>query len=186
MNIKFLTMVAGALAAFLMISPLAAQAGVGGACCTDNTCTIESPVNCAENSGKYAGDDTTCETGTCTGACCHDEGCTQVNMASALDECMFSFNNGTYQGDFTSCGTPDICAAPPATGACCQPNGSCVEDTSVSCGQSGGSYQGDGSLCEAPFITAGSPRAVSVAICLPQGACCADGCFMTDAETCGT
>jgi hypothetical protein len=47
---------------------------------------------------------------------------------------------------FVSVGPLDECDGVPR-GACCLPNGSCVETTADECRRQGGAYQGDGTLC---------------------------------------
>ncbi len=56
---------------------------------------------------------------------------------------------------------------PQPKGACCLPNGSCVENkTAAECSGLGGTYQGDGSVCA--NVTCPQPRG---ACCLPNGSC---------------
>lgn len=63
-----------------------------------------------------------------------------------------------------------------ATGACCMPDGSCMDNqTSAACAQAGGTFQGGGSTC------AGANCPV------PTGACCfmPSGCLNLSLEDCG-
>jgi len=60
-----------------------------------------------------------------------------------------------------------IRAVPPATGACCLPNGACIDATSANCQAAGGSYNGDGTACSSTQC----PQPVIGACCLPGGLC---------------
>lgn len=60
-----------------------------------------------------------------------------------------------------------IRAIPPATGACCLPNGFCLDVPAAACQIAGGTYNGDGTACS----TTECPQPVIGACCLPNGSC---------------
>ncbi len=105
--------------------------------------------------------------GVAVGACCLPG---QVCRILPGDYCT-TVLGGTYQGDGTSC-SPNPCAPPPATGACCTVDG-CVIATRDECTALGGAYQGDRTACTPdPCPT-------------PTGACCLDGgCEVLTASAC--
>ncbi|MCO6436421.1 MAG: hypothetical protein J5J06_04980 [Phycisphaerae bacterium] len=65
-------------------------------------------------------------------------------------------------------GTQLSCQCVGATGACCLPDGTCIDTTSVDCANQNGTYMGDGTTCG------------------PQGSCCYDSDGDGVAETCTT
>ncbi|MFH0983457.1 MAG: hypothetical protein V2A79_18215 [Planctomycetota bacterium] len=109
-----------------------------GACCDPATgaCTVTTQLGCA---GEYQGDGTDCDPNPCIGACCDP-------LTGACTETTETGCTGNYQGDGTDC-DPNPC--PPPTGACCRPDGSCLEDiTSNACEQQwGGTWKGPGTAC---------------------------------------
>jgi len=118
---------------------------IGGACCNDVTCSIQTQANCEAASGIYNGDDSTCSPNPCTalpsGACCDlTLGTCTITTTAAC--------SGWYQGDGSLC-SPNPCPPPP-TGACCA-NGVCSIATQVACVAGGGSYVFDNADC-GPFV----------------------------------
>ena len=100
-----------------------------------------------------------------TGACC--EGSTGgVGICNVRTEADCAANNGDYQGDGTDC-DPNPC--PTTTGACCFPDGSCIETIAARCTALGGDYQGNGTDCD----TANCPQPTG-ACCAPDGTCTPD------------
>jgi hypothetical protein len=97
------------------------------------------------------------------------------------------FGTGPYTitltgSGFTTAGT---------TGACCLPNGSCIQVSSAACSGSGGSYQGDGTLCGSVQC----PQPPTGACCLLTGICtqmtqaacrAANGVFGGNNSACGS
>ena len=57
----------------------------------------------------------------------------------------------TYQGDGTNCAGPLLCPAA-IPGACCLPNGTCIDTTACQCTAQGGTPQSFGSSCSDPGI----------------------------------
>src|SRR5438270_363275 len=98
-----------------------------------------------------------------TGACC-------VRTSSGGFECVVlsqadcAARNGFYRGDGTTC--TDTTCTPPATGACCFPNGFCAVTTEANCTANHGTYHGNGTTCGAD--TCPLPTG---ACCLPDGTC---------------
>ncbi len=141
-----------------------------GACCIGSgACLDLTATECADFSGAYLGDNTTCavEGAACAfGACCDPvNGCTVIPSNDAFD-CQFNAG-GIYLGDGTDC-TPDEC---PAFGACCTGGGQCANLSQADCEAGGSVYLGDGTSC-----------AVVGAACT-TGACCGStGCVDTGDE----
>jgi hypothetical protein len=76
----------------------------------------------------------------CVGACCVcADVCVETPNAA---ECAALA--GTFSNFGAGCWV-DVCS--PATGACCDPLGSCAVLTAAECGNLGGTYQGDGTTC---------------------------------------
>ncbi|MFG0293734.1 MAG: hypothetical protein ACF8MJ_11385 [Phycisphaerales bacterium JB050] len=136
-----------------------------GACCVpDGSCldgvfeeTCEIELN-----GLYLGDETECANESCpelVEACCFDAGCVNLTPTNCLNA------GGTPGGPGTTCATYNC----NPTGACCMPDGSCVDAVSPSdCADAGGTYQGDDVAC------------ASVSCPEPFGACCFDNGFCLD------
>ena len=118
-------------------------AGTGACCFTDGTCQVLSPTDCANQSGSYRGDGSTCTPNPCpqpTGACCLSSGSCIV----ATDPNCVS-QGGVYQGDAVPC-DPNLCTIP--TGACCFNDGTCQVLSAADCGAAGGTYQGNDVPCD--------------------------------------
>jgi len=140
-------------------SSLTCQPGVGACCLPDGTCQAATEQGCADLSGTFRGEFSSCTTANCpapSGACCFGTFCTSlspVNCAGAM---------GTYLGNNVVCSGPSANQCP--LGACCLPNGSCVGGVSSSqCASQGGSFRGVGSTCAGACPTGGC--------CRPDGSC---------------
>ena len=74
-----------------------------GACCQGETCTLETPADCATLGGVYNGDGTTCAPNPCVdpaGACCAGDGtCTDETQS------VCEGGGGNWQGGTSSCAT---------------------------------------------------------------------------------
>ncbi len=118
-----------------------------GACCNpDGTCTDNVEQSVCENvlGGVWNGDDTVCNDYDAFAAC-HDGpgaalgfGCEaqDIDGASPADVDLADF--ALFQQNTCS---------PAPTGACCPPNGVCVEINQFDCEADGGIYRGDGVSC---------------------------------------
>jgi hypothetical protein len=83
---------------------------VTGACCVPSiACTLSTSGQCVTNGGTFAGNNVTCASQPCPGACCNNGSCTAVLNAAAC--------SGAYQGEGSTCGLTN-CPAP--TGICCR------------------------------------------------------------------
>jgi hypothetical protein len=80
-----------------------------------------------------------------------------------------------------------------ATGACCLPDGTCIEARAVMCAVERGEYHGDGTMC-ATTPPGGCPLPPTGACCLPDATCAAmwagqcaaaDGTYQGDGTQCG-
>ena len=91
-----------------------------------------------------------------TGACCNVATCTEdVTEAACIA------GGGVYLGDFSSCGPPNPCV-----GACCLPDGSCIETDVSDCIVQGGFSQGGGTTClldPCPLVNDTCPTATNIA-----------------------
>jgi len=78
------------------------------------------------------------------GACCLANGTCVVASAAAC-----AGQNGTYQGDDTTCEQTNCPQPPPPepTGACCLSGGTCQVLTAAACAGQGGTYQGNNTSC---------------------------------------
>jgi hypothetical protein len=103
--------------------------------------------------------------GVIDGACCALDGTcsTSTNAGCAA-------TGGTYQGDFTTCGSANC----PQPGSCCFSGGTCLILAGSQCTAQGGTYGGNGTSC-------------ATANCGPRsGACCASNgtCSVVAAASC--
>jgi hypothetical protein len=110
------------------------EEGLTGACCfPDFSCQILRLAECDAAGGVYLGDDTPCSL--CfegpPEACCFSDG-------SCVEAVVGQCPAGSIgQGAGTSCATT-VCP-PPATGACCLPDATCLDGvTLVECDEAGG------------------------------------------------
>ncbi len=150
---------------------LQGEEGIGaegtGACCNaDGSCTDGiTQFDCTSSGGIYQGDGTDCasvDCGSVIGACCADDGTCTV---TAEVDCL-----GTWRGAGTDC-DPNLCG-----GACCTPNGFCVDVVSLDACQI---------ISEFDFFYIG--RACVDNPC-PVGECCTpaiDSCTPIGFEICG-
>lgn len=108
---------------------------VGACCMPDGSCSPALGAACVQIVGAfYAGDNVPCESARCdAGACCTDQGC--VADKTEL-EC------GALGGEFQGRGTN--CNGGTCTGACCGPQGACVEAYVNTCG---GDFRGINTSC---------------------------------------
>jgi hypothetical protein len=128
-----------------------------GACCLpDGSCIdVVFQETCeVELNGLYLGDDTQCANESCpelVQACCFPSGCVNLTPTNCLGA------GGTPGGPGTACATFNC----NPIGACCLPDGSCVDAVlPTDCASAGGTYQGDDVQC----ATVTCPE--------PFGACC--------------
>ncbi len=126
---------------------------VRGACCMPDGSCMDNQLasECAAMGGVYKGDNTTCASNPCVGACCFGGSC--LNLTKT--DCQ-QITGSTWQGPAYQCASGNSCP----TGACCTPLGDCVANaTPVACQQLGGAFH-LGQTCAA----ANCP--------IPVGACC--------------
>lgn len=97
-------------------------------------------------------------------ATCSHPGSLAANGPSL--NCKVHLRASNFDANCNRTGTDEDCEAPPATGACCLADGSCVEVTADECDAQGGTYNGDNSLCSG--VTCLQPRG---ACCLVDGSC---------------
>ncbi len=109
-----------------------------GACCfPDGVCQIRLAVNCDIAGGLWLGAGTGCNPNPCRGACCPNDGACTI---TAPGQCV-----GEFQGIGTTC-QPDPCAVV-ISGACCRPDGTCVQVPTAGECPSPSVYLGDGTVC---------------------------------------
>ena len=134
-----------------------------GGCCTGAACAVLTELECADITGTYIGDNTTCTPNPCVGACCIDDtGICTNNVARADCEA---------QGGRFAAST--LCAnlnPPCGTGACCYGalNAKQCADylSEPAClALTNGEWQGPGSRCS----TSGAP--CNRPCCLTDGTC---------------
>lgn len=139
-----------------------------GACCLDSgSCVQLNEVECQIAGGDFQGLGVPC--GDCpepSVACCFEGGgCVQFPE----DVCLNA--GGISNGPGSECG--EIVCFP--MGACCLPDGSCIDDLSPEdCAALDGAFQGDDTTCAGTNCPA------------PVGACCFDTgfCFITEEANC--
>lgn len=144
------------------------------ACCLATGCADLDPNQCLQSGGQPQGPGTTCaNVNFCRQACCFQNG---VCQDLTVVDCQVQ--GGQPQGANTTCATT-IC--PVATGACCLPDGQCIEVPPGQC--TAGQFQGLGSTC--------TPNPCRGACCLPDGTCiitppgqCTAGQFQGIGSTC--
>jgi hypothetical protein len=109
---------------------------------TTASCDVNTQLTCEFIGGTFRGTGTTCATIVCpivgpTGACCVADVCSITTSAQC------AVLAGIYLGDGSVCGGVAC-----ERGACCLPDGTCIEVNSVlSCQFIGGTYQGAGTTC---------------------------------------
>ncbi|UCC29190.1 MAG: hypothetical protein JSU86_13420 [Phycisphaerales bacterium] len=150
-----------------------------GACCVQGGCINATPDDCDVFFGIYKGDGTSCAVLApeleCGGACCYGFFET-LNYCQEVPErslCTFEwFAASAYWGDGTICppnpSDPDTgCGEPVDYGACCLPDGLCINTTLSFCEAwwVGGQYRG-GIACNALTCTTGVG-----ACCMADGTC---------------
>lgn len=136
-----------------------------GACCLpDGTCAnLQSRNDCTAAGGTYKGDGTNCGTVSCTGACCYANGTCQQQTKTACEG-----GGGLWNGPSTSCGTFTC----PLRGACCLPDGSCLNNKlQTECTALGGFYKGDNTNCTSNPCTGGCCFAGSTCLNLTKTDC---------------
>jgi len=118
-----------------------------GACCLPNGQCLDGVLEgeCIGVGGTFQGNGTLCSQVSCpqpTEACCYADGsCADLLPADCVA------GGGTPQGAGSSCATT-ACPPPPPVGACCLPNGTCVDGLlEGDCTALGGSFN-LGLLCE--------------------------------------
>jgi len=128
-----------------------------GACCLPDGSCVDGvyETDCEiDLLGQFQGDQTNCATESCPElpqACCFPAGCVNLTPSNCLGA------GGTPGGPGTACATFNC----NPTGACCLPDGSCVDAISPDdCAIAEGNYQGDNTACS----TVSCPD--------PFGACC--------------
>jgi hypothetical protein len=136
---------------------------VGGSGTYVGTFTMPSPACNTMPVSYKCGADATCNHPGSLGASGPNSGCGGVHLRTSI-----------FDGGCNLQGEDEDCNPPPAEGACCLTDGSCVEATEAECAAQGGTYGGDGSSC------------VNVSCPQPAGACClADGsCVEVTEEDC--
>lgn len=154
-------------------SSFSCQPGVGPCCLPDGSCEVLTTSDCSNMGGIYQGDGPSCDGISCPDpivACCFEGkfgGCLDLTE----NNCLLA--GGVPLAPGTDCASI-ICFE---TGACCLPDGSCVDDTSPDdCAMMGGTYQGVDTVC----ATTDCPD--------PTGACCFPTGFcleLTEAECLG-
>lgn len=145
-----------------------------GACCLPGTsirCTEVTPSVCSSLGGSMKGLGTTCDNlppgSECGGACCWGSGAlTDCRSVNKRIDCSFNALPGfqqAYVGDATFC--PANCGALTAFGACCMPDGTCINmpDTTT-CNDAGGNFN-ENAICGSPGLCNTAP------CCLPDGSC---------------
>ncbi len=94
-----------------------------------------------------------------------DNNGTTVTLIAAIPQQVRTYSGN--DGDLTFLHTGDVIASAVVTfGACCMPDGGCIEQTQAACDQSGGTYQGDDSACAG--VSCPQPPSPC---CLPDGTC---------------
>ncbi|HWL95584.1 MAG TPA: L-type lectin-domain containing protein [Phycisphaerae bacterium] len=111
-----------------------------GACCQSTGCVLLNAVECDDAGGSYAGDNVTCSSGNCQGACCTNIGCLGTSFQSCVQ---------TFGGQFAGVGIE--CESGACLGACCDGFGTCFPSDEFSCEIDGVStFMGIQTPCE-PF-----------------------------------
>ena len=130
--------------------------------------------NATGGSGTYVGEftlpDPTCNTMPVSYKCGAGAPCTNPNSFRArgpTSDCGgVHLRAATFGAGCVKTGHDTDCGGPPPTGACCLPDGACVEVTEADCLAQGGTYQGDSSPCSG--VTCPQPEG---ACCLANGTC---------------
>jgi len=124
-------------------TPFGCAAASGACCLDDGSCEVNTEDACLLIGGVYTGDDSDCADVSCpqpTGACCLEATGTCVD--SQADVCV-GFGGVWHFGE--DCGSY-VCFP---EGACCMPDGSCLDAVSPEdCSGAGGTFRGDGTLCD--------------------------------------
>ncbi len=120
-------------------SPLVPSPCHGACCISGQGCSTLSPGGCAVFGGTYRGSGTECVSLPpaleCGGACCFGSGGTlnQCNALGTRAECVDAGNIITaYGGDSSTCGGTS-CSNLSGLGACCIPDGTCLNTTGPTC-----------------------------------------------------
>jgi len=127
----------------------------GGSGTYVGTFTVPDPACFTMPISYKCGGEATCNHPGSLGAQGPTSGCNGVHLRASIFD-----SNCVKTGDDTDC------EPPPATGACCLVDGTCVEVTEADCTAMNGTYNGDGTVC-----TGGSCPPASGACCLPDGTC---------------
>ncbi len=136
---------------------------VPGACCVGSSCLQLTESECSLAAGSFQGEGTPCSASTC--------------QVATTVPCCFAATGGCVQLSAADCAAAGGVAGPVGTpcaqhicfpeGACCLPNGSCLDAVSPEeCAALSGIFQGDGSSC----ATTSCPQPVGAA-CFPNGFC---------------
>ena len=116
------------------------QCPPNGACCLPNgDCVLRTLEECQAQGGIFQGACSTCSPNPCTGACCDCDGNCVPNRTKPQCDAI----GGIWQGLFVLCQDVNC----PPVGACCLPNGDCVEIIEYCCLNQGGDYKGNGVPC---------------------------------------
>ena len=103
-----------------------------------------------------------------TEACCYEEIDATGTLVIVCDDLTVAdclAKNGAPQGFGTDCTTVQCPDPPPPFGACCLPNGTCVETTQTVCLAHNGTYIGDNTICTADTC----PKCVPDSVTCPSG-----------------
>ena len=163
-----------------------------GACCVapgEFGCQESSTADCAAVGGNYLGDNTTCETDTCsTSACCNpDTSCTTIMYDQFGVPIGESCNPPSLDlGAGTDCET----TACPIFGACCVGAQACVLQTQEDCEAINGNlYVGDGTDCSTNPCATGAccdPSTMPLCINLDPFSCQLPATYLGDGSDCAT
>jgi len=115
-----------------------------GACCLPNgMCEVQTSANCGTAGGVYRGNGIACETVNCLQSCCFADGTCQL---LSVNDCATA--GGANQSPARFVCSPNTCAQPAWTGACCDGT-TCVVRTFADCSAINGAvWLGKNAPCE--------------------------------------
>lgn len=136
-----------------------------GSCCTvDGSCFEVEQVCCEANGGVFSGAGTRCATTNCLGACCltafdSASGSTITKCFDGISEALCDAAGGDEDSFYHGGGS--TCATVTCVGACCLPNGGCLDTLRAACEAIPNSrFNGETTTCATVTCT---------------GACCVSG-----------
>jgi hypothetical protein len=168
----------------------------GGACCVEGVACFEAQQStCEDFSGSY-NDGVACAEldPLCPGNCCWQLGCATGREPWECETLPLGTGSGFFIGYELPCDWDLAACLAADSGACCLPDGGCIQATQAACVfEVGGVYRGNDSLCGSVAPPCAPP--LMGACCLVGGDCaeltqaeCEDppleGYYLGDAEAC--